>query len=236
VFQYFATHDPSSSTALPVPPATVDFVRSITDEERKAALTFFTKNAAFLASSVAAPNLPAEDQPEFAFVGRSNVGKSSLLNALLSKPLARTSNTPGRTQTINYYQAGNVKLVDLPGYGYAKAPVRMVREWQQFVNTFLTTRKSLYNTSVLVDSRRGITDKDAEVIQMLNTHGLPHQVVLTKADKLSRREIFVVLAETKERIKRSPFCSPIIYITSKDGLGVDELRIGLMRAAKSNQI
>ncbi len=144
------------------------------------------------------------------------------------------------------------------GYGYAKAPVRMVREWQQFVNTFLTTRKSyvspsrswlqargrhhsssprrLYNTSVLIDSRRGITDKDAEVIQMLNTHGLPHQVVLTKADKLSRREIFVVLAETKERIKRSPFCSPIIYITSKDGLGVDELRIGMMRAAKSNQI
>jgi GTP-binding protein len=96
--------------------------------------------------------------------------------------------------------------------------------------------RRLYNTSVLVDSRRGITDKDAEVIQMLNTHGLPHQVVLTKADKLSRREIFVVLAETKERIKRSPFCSPIIYITSKDGLGVDELRIGLMRAAKSNQI
>jgi len=138
----------------------------------------------------------------------------------------------GCTQTINLFECTNrVRMVDLPGYGYAKAPRDEAQKWHQFVTTFLSTRKALCSISVLVDSRRGVSTKDTELMELLNRHGLPHHIILTKVDKLSLSELHTTMEATRESTKQATYCSPILYVSSKDGIGVMDLRVGLMRAA-----
>lgn len=181
----------------------------------------------FLKGVVAMGGLPAPDRPEICFAGRSNVGKSSLINALTGrKGLARASNTPGRTQEINYFTLGDHGyLVDLPGYGFAKAPLAVVAKWQALLKSYLAGRPNLRRAFCLIDSRHGIKPVDHEIMALLDRSAVPFQVVLTKADKLAPSAIPPLLRQVEAELQKHPAAFPQLVLTSSDkGQGIATLR------------
>ena len=175
--------------------------------------------------------LPPADRPEFAFAGRSNVGKSSLINALVNQHgLARTSNTPGRTQLLNYFATDNVDayLVDMPGYGYAKAPRDLVIAWTQLVEDYLRGRTTLRRVYLLIDARHGIKPVDREITDLLNIAAVSYQVVLTKIDKISLAKRAVMIEETIKVISKEAAAFPIVLATSSEKKeGISDLRAAI---------
>lgn len=189
----------------------------------------------FMLGVVGMDGLPDEGPPEVAFAGRSNVGKSTLLNALTGrKGLARASSTPGRTQEINYFNLGGaMRLVDLPGYGYARAARKDARKWAGVTRDFLRGRTALRRVCLLVDARHGLKDIDDEVMSLLDASAVNYQIVLTKADKEKPTALKALVAETAGRVRRRPAAHPEIAVTSAEtGGGVPELRAGLARLAE----
>lgn len=187
----------------------------------------FAGRCDFLKGVVSIDGLPTDDRTEICFAGRSNVGKSSLINALTGrKTLARTSNTPGRTQEINYFELGDTHyLVDLPGYGFAKAPVPVVEKWQRLLKAYLSGRASLRRAFLLIDSRHGIKPPDQEIITLLTKAAVTFQVVLTKVDKPRKVELEKNLAQIREVLQGAPAAYPELVLTSSEkGDGIPTLR------------
>ncbi|BDW86687.1 ribosome biogenesis GTP-binding protein YihA/YsxC [Roseicyclus marinus] len=187
----------------------------------------FAGGADFLKGVVAMDGLPPADRPEVCFAGRSNVGKSTLINALTGrKALARASNTPGRTQEINFFTLGESHyLVDLPGYGYAEAPMAVVKQWQALLRAYLSGRATLRRAFVLIDARHGAKAVDAEIMGLLDKAAVPFQVVLTKADKVRRADLDAALARTRTVLAKHPAAYPELILTSSDkGEGIASLR------------
>ncbi len=179
-------------------------------------------------------SLPPQSLPEIAFVGRSNAGKSSLINALTNrKTLARVSHTPGRTREINFFKLGErLMLADLPGYGYAKASKTMTAEWQKLIFSYLRGRASLRRVSLLIDARRGVLDLDKEVMDLLDEAAVSFGVVLTKIDKLSPEEVAEVVAATDAEARKHTAAYPEICATSAfRGMGLDPLKVQLAALA-----
>jgi GTP-binding protein len=190
----------------------------------------------FLKSAPGLKFLPEAEAPEVAFAGRSNVGKSSLLNALTNrKGLARTSNTPGRTQELNFFDVGEplqLRLVDMPGYGFAEAPKDMVKRWRFLVNDYLRGRAVLKRALVLVDSRHGLKEVDREVMQMLDDAAVSYHIVLTKGDKVKPSALGAVYEATMVEAAKHPAAHPSIFTTSSEtGSGIAELRTAILEAA-----
>ncbi|MGZ5999183.1 MAG: ribosome biogenesis GTP-binding protein YihA/YsxC [Rhizomicrobium sp.] len=179
-------------------------------------------------------SLPPESLPEIAFVGRSNAGKSSLINALTNrKTLARVSHTPGRTREINFFKLGDrLMLADLPGYGYAKASKTMTAEWQKLIFSYLRGRASLRRVLLLIDARRGVLDLDKEVMDLLDEAAVSFGIVLTKIDKLSSEEVAEVVAATDVEARKHTAAYPEICATSAfRGMGLDPLKVQLAALA-----
>jgi GTP-binding protein len=194
----------------------------------------FARECTFMLGVAALTGLPDATLPEVAFAGRSNVGKSSLINALTGRnTLARTSNTPGRTQELNYFNLGQrLILVDMPGYGFASAPKGLVEKWTRLVNGFLKGRAVLRRAFVLVDSRHGLKETDRTMMTMLDKAAVVYQVVLTKADKIKPAELEAVTARTLDEIKGHVAAHPHIIATSSEtGFGIAELRAELTTLA-----
>ena len=196
----------------------------------EAARRLFADEARFIAGASNPAALPPEGLPEIAFVGRSNVGKSSLVNALTGRRmLARISNTPGRTRQINFFDlGGSLMLVDLPGYGYAEAPKSAVKSWTSLVRHYLQTRATLRRVCLLIDSRHGIKDIDRPLMRILDTAGVSYQMVLTKADKASKGELATVPEKMAAELVEHVAAHPEILLTSAvDRRGIPELRESL---------
>jgi GTP-binding protein len=196
----------------------------------------FAGPIAFLKSAPELKFLPDPDVPEIAFAGRSNVGKSSLLNALTNrKSLARTSNTPGRTQELNFFDVGDplqLRLVDMPGYGFAEAPKDMVRRWRFLINDYLRGRTVLKRALVLIDSRHGLKEVDREVMQMLDAAAVGYHLVLTKSDKVKPSALGALYEGTALDAAKHPAAHPAIFTTSSEtGSGIAELRTAILEAA-----
>ena len=205
------------------------------DEALETARKTFAGPVAFLKSAPTMQFLPGATVPEVAFAGRSNVGKSTLLNALTNRNgLARTSNTPGRTQELNFFDVGDplaFRLVDMPGYGFAKAPKDIVRKWRFMVNDFLRGRDVLKRALVLIDARHGIKDVDRDILEMLDKAAVSYRLVLTKADKVKATDLAAVTAATQEEARKRPAAHPDIIATSSDGgMGIPELRAAVIEA------
>jgi len=197
------------------------------DITREAGRKMFAGETDFVKGVVAMDGLPEADRPEVCFAGRSNVGKSSLINALTGrKGLARASNTPGRTQEINYFTVGESHyLVDLPGYGYANAPVAVVEKWQRLLKNYLRGRVTLRRAFVLVDARHGIKSVDEEIMALLSSAAVTFQCVMTKTDKLKKGELDKVLIQVREKLQKFPSAYPEMVMTSSEkGEGIESLR------------
>lgn len=187
----------------------------------------FARETEFLKGVVAMNGLPDADRLEVCFAGRSNVGKSSLINALTgTKGIARASNTPGRTQEINFFTQGpELYLVDLPGYGYANAPLKVVEQWQKLLKRYLSGRQNLRRAFVLIDSRHGVKPVDAEIMKLLDTSAVTFQCVMTKADKVKEKDRAKVLEQVKGALAKHPAAYPEIVLTSSEkGDGIATLR------------
>lgn len=209
-------------TALPFPLSPEPDAQSL-----EAGRKLFAGEVTFLKGVVAMSGLPPADRLEVCFAGRSNVGKSSLINALTGrKALARTSNTPGRTQEINYFCLGEDRyLVDVPGYGFAEAPVAVVQKWQALLKAYLTGRPTMRRAFVLIDARHGIKAVDHEIMSLLDTAAVTFQVVLTKADKIKTAEQDKTLAQVRKELARHPAAFPELLLTSSaKGDGIETLR------------
>lgn len=214
---------------------------SAAEEHARAALAkraakLFSGRVDFLLSAPQLKFLPEPTVPEIAFCGRSNVGKSSLLNALTGrKAIARASVTPGRTQELNIFEVGDptlFRLVDMPGYGFAKAPPKVVEKWKAVVRTYLKGRPVLARTLVLIDCRHGLKDVDREMMRMLDETAVTYRVVLTKADKVKASALEAVAAKVAEESKQHPAAYPELHITSAEkGLGIPELRAAVLSDA-----
>jgi len=205
------------------------------EELIEAARKLFAGPVSFLKSAPSLQFLPPADLPEIAFAGRSNVGKSSLLNALTNRAsLARTSNTPGRTQELNFFEMGEparLRLVDMPGYGFAEAPKDMVRKWRFLVNDYLRGRPTLKRALVLIDSRHGVKDVDREVLEMLDKAAVSYRIVLTKADKIKASALAEVEAATIAEARKHAAAHPdVLWTSSEKGGGIAELRAAVLEA------
>jgi GTP-binding protein len=210
------------------------------EELEERARKLFAGPIAFLKSAPELKFLPDAEIPEVAFAGRSNVGKSSLLNALTNRNgLARTSNTPGRTQELNFFDVGEpvqIRLVDMPGYGFAEAPKDLVKRWRHLVNDYLRGRAVLKRALVLVDSRHGFKDVDREMMRMLDDAAVSYHVVLTKADKVKPSAVGAVYESTMVEAARHPAAHPAIFTTSSEtGSGIAELRTAILEAATTQE-
>ncbi|MFD1913218.1 ribosome biogenesis GTP-binding protein YihA/YsxC [Halodurantibacterium flavum] len=207
---------------LPFPLTTID-----DPEALEKGRLLFAGPVDFLKGVVAMDGLPPADRIEVCFAGRSNVGKSSLINALTGrKALARASNTPGRTQEINFFTAGTDHyLVDLPGYGYAEAPVAIVANWQELLRAYLSGRQTLRRAFVLIDMRHGVKAVDEEIMRLLDRSAVTFQVVMTKADKVKAADQAKVLDQVRGALAKHPASYPEIVVTSSEkGEGIETLR------------
>lgn len=209
--------------------------KQATDEPSEAEIEqgrlFFASECRFVLGVAHLDQLPAADRNDIAFAGRSNVGKSSLLNALTGRrSLARTSKTPGRTQQLNYFalerkDIGRLYLVDLPGYGFAQAPKESVQNWTRMIKSYLLGRASLRRTFLLIDARHGIKDVDAEIMDLLDETAVSYQVILTKIDKIKASDLTAITAKTELDLKKRVAAHPTLIATSSEkGLGIAELR------------
>ncbi|MGN0929190.1 MAG: ribosome biogenesis GTP-binding protein YihA/YsxC [Alphaproteobacteria bacterium] len=188
---------------------------------------FLKNKPTFVGSFPSVFDIPATFLPEIAFIGRSNVGKSSLINAIFSTPnLAKTSSTPGRTQTLNFFNIPDtIMIVDLPGYGFAKAPKVVVKNWNDNVNTYLKGRAQLRRVFLLIDSRQGVKNVDIDMMKMLDIAAVNYQIILTKTDKISSKELEDIKEKTQLIYNEHPAMHPTIIATSaENGTGLDEIR------------
>jgi GTP-binding protein len=206
------------------------------EELAERARRLFAGPIEFLKSAPELKFLPDPTAPEIAFAGRSNVGKSSLLNALTNRnKLARTSNTPGRTQELNFFDVGSplqIRLVDMPGYGFAEAPKDMVKRWRFLINDYLRGRQVLKRALVLIDSRHGIKDVDRDVMKMLDDAAVSYHLVLTKSDKVKPSALGALYEATMVEAAKHPAAHPAIFTTSSEtGSGIAELRTAILEAA-----
>ena len=204
-------------------------------ERTEAARKLFAGPIAFLKSAPGLQFLPDPDVPEVAFAGRSNVGKSSLLNALTGRnSLARTSNTPGRTQELNLFDVGEpivFRLVDMPGYGFAEAPKDIVRKWKHLVNDYLRGRATLKRVLLLIDARHGLKPVDGEIMDILDKAAVSYQLVLTKGDKIKPTELEATRLKVADGARTHPAAYPEILATSAEkGIGIPELRAAVLAA------
>ncbi|MAC71982.1 MAG: ribosome biogenesis GTP-binding protein YihA/YsxC [Paracoccaceae bacterium] len=187
----------------------------------------FARQSDFVKGVVSMSGLPADDRLEVCFAGRSNVGKSTLINAVTGrKSLARASNTPGRTQEINFFTAAESHyLVDLPGYGYANAPLPVVEKWQRLLKQYLAGRQSLRRAFVLIDMRHGIKSVDQEILSLLDSSAVTFQCILTKADKIKEPAREATLTQVREALSKHPAAFPELIVTSAEkGWGIETLR------------
>ena len=211
----------------------------VADQElAERARKLFAGPITFLKSAPGLQFLPEPDTPEIAFAGRSNVGKSSLLNALTNRNgLARTSNTPGRTQELNFFDVGEplqLRLVDMPGYGFAEAPRDLVKRWRFLVNDYLRGRHVLKRALVLVDARHGLKEVDREMMRMLDDAAVSYHLVLTKSDKVKPSALDPLYEATMVEAAKHPAAHPSIFTTSSEtGSGIAELRTAILEAATS---
>lgn len=197
------------------------------EEARETGRLLFAGPVDFVKGVTSMAALPPADRIEVCFAGRSNVGKSSLINALTGrKTLARASNTPGRTQEINYFALGEARyLVDLPGYGYAEAPIAIVAKWQALLKQYLAGRPTLRRAFVLIDARHGVKAVDQEILTLLDRSAVTFQIVLTKVDKINRTERSAVIEQVKGALAKHPAAYPQIVVTSSEkGEGIETLR------------
>ena len=206
-----------------------------TAAEIEAGRKLFAADWQFFAATDTTIRLPPMRGPEIAFAGRSNVGKSSLINALTGrKALARTSHTPGRTQELIFFSAGRPQtIVDMPGYGYAEAPKGKVKAWTALIHAYLAGRANLARVYLLIDARHGLKPPDEGVMKALDTAAVSYQIVLTKADQVKAADLEKRLADTAAALAKRPAAFPEIAVTSaRDGSGMPELRAAIARLFK----
>ncbi|HYC03917.1 MAG TPA: ribosome biogenesis GTP-binding protein YihA/YsxC [Azospirillaceae bacterium] len=221
-----------SGERLQITPA---LAAGLTPEEIEAGRWLFAQECDFVWGADKAELLPPEGLPELAFAGRSNVGKSSLVNALTGrKTLARTSHTPGRTQQLNFFKLGErLLMVDMPGYGYAKESKEKVAAWNDFVRSYLKGRVPLRRALVLIDSRHGIKPNDVEIFKMLDNAAVAFQLVLTKVDQIKPTGLPKIIEATAAMLKKHPAAHPeVVATSSQTGQGIPELRATLAKLAQ----
>jgi GTP-binding protein len=211
---------------------------AFTAAEIEAGRQLFAGDWHFFWAAAAIENLPKMAGLEIAFAGRSNVGKSSLINALTGrKALARTSNTPGRTQELIFFEKdAGLRLVDMPGHGYAEAPKDKIRAWNELIDAYLKGRANLARVYVLADARHGLKETDRPMLELLGAAAVSYQIVLTKADALKPSELEARIAATQAEIARRPAAFPDVLATSaRDGSGIAELRAAIARLVKERR-
>ena len=217
----------------PVAPEALSDAALFDEEALEAARVFFAHPVTFMMGAVAIAGLPPADLPEVAFAGRSNVGKSSLINAVTGRlGLARASNAPGRTREINFFVADEtLRLVDLPGYGFAKVSREANNKFQNLGRSYLRGRPNLKRAYLLIDARHGLKDVDLEAMEAFDLAAVSYQIVLTKADKLKGRDVEQMTAETTRKIAKRPAAFPRVLATSSEkGTGIPELRAEILAA------